>query len=116
MLQTAIKMFLTKAHSNDESSDKLNEDYIGENEKNNRHSISRSWEFVYQRNDNFYECVRRKNCLERTSNIYRRKRVKSCPESMDLRRLSKSLELAIVQLQEICEEGIIENLSISRKM
>ena len=97
MLQAAIRMFLTKTHTINESAEKLYDKNIGENQKNEDEirPIRRSWEFVYQRNDHFYECVRK-----------RRKRVKSCPEYMDLRKLSKSLELAIMQLKEICEEGI----------
>ena len=108
MLQAAIRMFLIKTHTNNESAEKLYDNKIGENQKNEDEirPISRSWEIVYQRNDHFYECVRKNNCLEKTSNVYRRKRVKSCPEYMDLRKLSKSLELAIIQLKEICEEGI----------
>ena len=104
MLQAAIKMFLTKTNSNNESSEKLYVNNIVKENVDQRRHIIRSWEFVYQRND-FYECVRKKNCLEKPSNVYRRKRVKSCPEYLDLRKLSKSLELAIIQLKEICEEG-----------
>ena len=110
MLQAAIRMFLTKTHTNSasESTEKLYDNNIGENQKNEDEirPISRSWEFVYQRNDHSYECVRKNNSLGKKSNAYRRKRVKSCPEYMDLRKLSKSLELAIIQLKEICEEGI----------
>ena len=104
MLQAAIKMFLTKTHTNNESSENLSVNNICKTGKNVDQRIIRSWEFVYQRND-FYECVRRKNSSEKTSSVYKRKRVKSCPDYMDLRKLSKSLELAIIELKEICEEG-----------
>ena len=105
MLQAAIKKFLTKTQSNKESPGKFYDNDICEIEKDEIRHISRSWEFVYQRSDYHYECVGKNNCLEKPSNVYRRKRVKSCPEYMDLRKQSKSLELAIIQLKEICEEG-----------
>ena len=70
---------------------------------------SNSWEFVNRiKKENFYECdvLSKKDSVEKTSiSTYRRKRVQSCPDSMDLRKLSKSLELAIIQLKEICREG-----------
>ena len=115
MLQAAIKMFLTKTRSNNESTEKLYEDNISRIKKNydEIRSMSRSWDFVYQRNDQYYECVRKQNCLEKNSNVNRRKRVRSCPEYMDLRKLSKSLELAIIQLKEICEEG--KSISVKTK-
>ena len=108
MLQAAINMFLTKTYRNNESSEKLYDDNIAGITKNDDEirPISRSWDFVFQRNDQFYECVRKQNSLAKTSNVYIRKRVRSCPEYMDLRKLSKSLELTIIQLKEICEEGI----------
>jgi len=113
MLQAAIKMFLTQTRSNNESSEK----HFDQKKDDEIRHISRSWEFVYQRNDHFYECVKKKNSWETTSNVFRRKRVKSCPEFMDLRKLSKSLELAISQLREICEEGTRKlRLSIRQKL
>ena len=70
---------------------------------------SNSWEFVNRiKKENVYECdvLSKKDSMEKTSiSTYRRKRVQSCPDSMDLRKLSKSLELAIIQLKEICREG-----------
>ena len=70
---------------------------------------SNSWEFVNRiKKENVYECdvLSKKDSVEKTSiSTYRRKRVQSCPDSMDLRKLSKSLELAIIQLKEICREG-----------
>lgn len=73
--------------------------------------INKTWEFMQQtkRKDSFdFEIVSRKHKSENFDARfprYRRKRVLSCPDSTDLRNLSKTIEFAILDLKKICEEG-----------
>ena len=83
-------------------------DLVGDKEKFH----SKSWEFVCQtRRENVFKCdvLSKNDCSQKTSTtVHRRKRIKSCPESTDMRKLSKSLELAVIQLNKICDEGKID--------
>ena len=107
MLEAVIKKFLfSKRTQSSYHSVVSNDDDEGKCRSN-------SWEFVNRiKKENVYECdvLSKKDSMEKTSiSTYRRKRVQSCPDSMDLRKLSKSLELAIIQLKEICREGKVND-------
>jgi len=76
------------------------------------HSIkemNKTWEFIQQtkKKDCYdFEIVTRKHRnFEVRYPRYKRKRVLSCPDSTDLRNLSKNIEFAILDLKQICEEG-----------
>ena len=82
-------------------------DPVGDKEKIH----SKSWEFVCQtRRENVFNCdvLSKNDSWQKTSTtVHRRKRARSCSESTDLRKLSKDLELAVIQLNKICDEGKI---------
>ena len=73
--------------------------------------VNKTLEFIQQtkKKDSYnFEIVSRKH---KSQNFeiryprYKRKRVLSCPDSTDLRNLSKTIEFAILDLKKICEEG-----------
>ena len=108
MLQTAIRKFLLRKPSKHEPEESLVHQY---QEFDPIRDINKTWEFMQQtkRKDSFdFEIVSRKHKSENFDARfprYRRKRVLSCPDSTDLRNLSKTIEFAILDLKKICEEG-----------
>jgi len=108
MLQSAIRKFLLRKPSKCEPEEPLVQQY---QEFDPVRDINKTWEFMQQtkRKDSFdFEIVSRKHKSENFEvryPRYRRKRVLSCPDSTDLRNLSKTIEFAILDLKKICEEG-----------
>eukprot|EP00092_Neocalanus_flemingeri_P033694 GFUD01036627.1.p1 GENE.GFUD01036627.1~~GFUD01036627.1.p1 ORF type:complete len:225 (+),score=71.12 GFUD01036627.1:215-889(+) len=106
MLQNAIRKFLMRKFSKSEPEVTIVKDYQEFDPE-----INKTWEFIQQtkRKDCYdFEIVSRKHKSENFEvryPRYRRKRVLSCPDSTDLRNLSKTLEFAILDLKKICEEG-----------
>ena len=104
MLQEAIRKYLLRKPETHEAE-------IQNNDFDPIRDVDNSWKFIQQtkRKDcHDLEIVTRKHKSENFEvryPRYRRKRVLSCPDSTDLRNLSKSIEFAILDLKEICEEG-----------
>jgi len=108
MLQNAIRKFLLRKPSKCEPEVPIVQDY---QEFDPMRDINKTWEFIQQtkKKDSYdFEIVTRKHHSENFEvryPRYRRKRVLSCPDSTDLRNLSKTIEFAILDLKKICEEG-----------
>ena len=108
MLQTAIRKFLLRKPSKSEPEAAIVPEY---QEFDPIRDVNKTWEFIQQtkKKDSYdFEIVSRKHSSENFEvryPRYRRKRVLSCPDSTDLRNLSKTIEFAILDLKKISEEG-----------
>ena len=108
MLQNAIRKFLLRKPSKCEPEETIVKEY---QEFDPIRDVNKTWEFIQQtkKKDSYdFEIVSRKHNSENFEiryPRYRRKRVLSCPDSTDLRNLSKNVEFAILDLQKISEEG-----------
>ena len=108
MLQNAIRKFLLQKPSKCEPEASIVQEY---QEFDPIRDVNKTWEFIQQTKKKViydFEIVSRKQSSENFEMRYpryRRKRVLSCPDSTDLRNLSKNVEFAILDLQKISEEG-----------